>query len=164
MARRARIMKVFRISNLLSFALATTMGVLLFWTSQAVHHKEDALKNIQKKLEHEKEANRVLGVEWDYLNRPQRLEKLASEQLGMALPAMGGVVKSIDDIEEPVIVHNQPKVHHDDVIISSIPVSMTNTPAKKEKIYAETISPSRAEKQTFYDLIKSLDVQNGDAP
>ncbi len=140
-------MKIFRISNLLSLALATFFGVLLFWTSQAVQQKEDELAEIKGNLSHEQETIRVLSVEWDYLNRPQRLEKLAVEQLGMEPPGGEEMVKTVNDIPEPLLIPNDP-VYHD---VSLKPAPATVVPKK------ETVSPSTAEKQSFEKLIQSLD-------
>ena len=145
-------MRIFRISNLLSLLVATLFGVLLFWTSQAVQQKEDQLHDLKKNLAQETETMRVLDVEWDYLNRPQRLEKMASENLGMELPSASEVVKNANDIPEPqpLLVPFDPNLAQE---VSAKP------PQKKKSIpmKAETISPSAADKQSFDKLIEGLD-------
>lgn len=157
-------MRIFRISNILSFSLATLFGVLLFWTSQAVQTKEDKLKDLKKELTTQKEASRVLGVEWDYLNRPQRLEKLAHEQLGMVRPTSGGIARSIEDVPEPVIVNVNPDFFEEGsgIIEVSTPVAEKPKTAAKQ-IPAETVSPATAEKQNFDQLIQSLDQEGSGA-
>ncbi len=157
-------MRIFRISNILSFSLATLFGVLLFWTSQAVQTKEDKLKDLKKELTTQKEASRVLGVEWDYLNRPQRLEKLAHEQLGMVRPTSGGIARSIEDVPEPVIVNVYPDFFEEGsgIIEVSTPVAEKPKTAAKQ-IPAETVSPATAEKQNFDQLIQSLDQEGSGA-
>lgn len=153
-------MKLFRISNFLSFAAAAIMAVLLFWTSQDVQKKEDILGDLKQELSHENESFRVLSVEWDYLNRPQRLEKIANEQLGMELPEFGGVVKSIEQIPEPQIVDMEYEYPSEGAGI--IPVSQeTKKPEVKKP---DIISPSTTEKQSFDRLIESLDSGQGDTP
>lgn len=144
-------MRLFRISNLLSLAFATFLGVLLFWTSQAVQKKEDELADIKGKLKHEQETLRVLGVEWDYLNRPQRLEKMAAEQLGMQAPGAKEMVRAVSDIPEPIVIPNN-RVYHD-VSVKAAPV-----PQAPKK---ETVAPFTAEKQSFEKLIQELDVEGG---
>lgn len=142
-------MRIFRISNFLFLLLAVCCGVLLFWTSQAVQQKEELLASTQKKLTEEKETIRVLSVEWDYLNRPQRLEKLATEQLGMELPSAKEVVSNVADIPEPAVMD-------EDIV----PASLSTAPAKPaiaEPSKKQTISPPSAEKQSFDKLIQSLD-------
>lgn len=138
-------MRIFRISNFLFLMVAVCFGVLLFWTSQAVQTKEDQLADAKKKLQQEQETIRVLSVEWDYLNRPQRLEKLATEQLGMELPSAKEVVRTAADIPEPV----------------ESPVETVSLTTEKKKIAEppkkQTVSPATAEKQSFDKLIDSLD-------
>ncbi len=153
-------MKIFRISNILSFGVATGMAVLLFWTSQGVQQKEDILSDLKQELLHESESLRVLSVEWDYLNRPQRLEKLANDHLGMELPTSGGVVSSIEQIPEPQMIEIDPDFLQEGINI--IPVSQEIK--KIEKKASDTISPSTAEKQSFDRLIESLDSDQGDTP
>lgn len=157
-------MRLFRISNILSFSCATLFGVLLFWTSQAVQTKEDTLKELKKELSHQQEASKVLSVEWDYLNRPQRLEKLAREQLGMELPDSGGIARSIEDIPEPVIVHTNPEFFEEGS--GYIEVSTQSPSVQKPVLESppETVSPPMAEKQSFDRLIESLDQEGGQTP
>ena len=158
-------MKLFRISNILSFLCATICGVLLFWTSQAVQKKADILDELKSQLEREQDSIKVLAVEWDYLNRPQRLEKIAKEQLGMALPTSGGVAKSIDDIPEPVYA-DAPDINNENMMmpVSNVVASKPIQDKTVIVITKENIAPKAADKQSFERLIESLDDQNGDAP
>ena len=137
-------MRLFRISNILSFAVATVCGVLLFWTSQAVQQKEDQLSEVRHKLGQETETVRVLSVEWDYLNRPQRLEQLARDQLGMEQPSAKGVVRAASDIPEPVF--------EEEGIVQAVSLE----PAKPVAPKPEIVQPSKAEKQNFDSLIQNL--------
>lgn len=145
-------MRLFRISNILSLLLATFFGVLLFWTSQSVQTKEDELADIRKSLSHEQETLRVLSVEWDYLNRPQRLEKLAVEQLGMEPAGGKEMVKTVNDIPEPLPFEEEG--YTQPVSFDSAPAPVAAAPPK------EIVAPAKAEKQSFDKLIQSLD---GDA-
>ncbi len=159
-------MRIFRISNMLSLVVATCFGVLLFWTSQAVQVKEEELSRLKEGAGQEKEAMRVLGAEWAYLNRPQRLEKLAKEQLGMELPP-AAVLKAASDIPEPV----SEDVGFPEEMVTA-PVAENTQPAIAQTVSAKVkavvaaapvpaaiVSPSKAEKQSFDKLIDSL---NGD--
>ena len=150
-------MRIFRISNLLSLMLATFFGVLLFWTSQSVQNKENELSSVKKELAHEQETLRVLSVEWDYLNRPQRLEKLAAEQLGMEPAGGKEMVKTVSDIPEPLPFeeegYTQPVSFDNAVAAAPVPVASAPAP--------ETVVPARAEKQSFDKLIQSLDAEGG---
>ncbi len=144
-------MKLFRISNLLLLASAVGFAVLLFWTSQAVQKKENELAALQKNLTHEKEAVRVLSVEWDYLNRPQRLEKLAAEQLGMQAPTTKEVVRGVDEIPVPALASTDQDLFEEGIAqsVSLEPAKPAAPPLKKDGV----VSPSSAEKQSFDKLI-----------
>jgi len=76
-------MKLFRISTLLSFALAVMAGAVLFRVSQNVQQAEDNLAHLKKEITYEEKTIHVLQAEWAYLNRPARLEKLAGEHLDL---------------------------------------------------------------------------------
>ncbi len=150
-------MRIFRISNILFLSIATCFGVMLFWTSQAVQEKENELSVLKTNLTREEETVRVLSVEWDYLNRPQRLEKLAIEQLGMELPSVKEMVRNVNDIPEP-----PPELFDEGAgmvqAVSMEPAAApSNAPAPVAVKKETPVSPSTAEKQTFYQLIRSLD-------
>ncbi len=106
-------MKLFRISNVLILGLATTLGGALFWTSQHVQERQDALADITAQTRHERETLNVLTAEWDYLNRPQRLEELAAEYLDVERPSETNIVTDVSAIHEPVtppLVPEQPAI------------------------------------------------------
>lgn len=153
-------MRLFRISNLLSLVLATFFGVLLFWTSQSVQTKESELAKARKNLVREQETVRVLSVEWDYLNRPQRLEKLASEQLGMKPAGGKGVLRAVSDIPEPVDLPVMDESYTQPVSFGAQPTARDRTPESAVAV-PETVAPSRVEKQSFDRLIQSLDAESG---
>lgn len=151
-------MRIFRISNFLFLGLALTLGVLLFWTSQAVQKKEDTLAGLKGKLSQEQESVRVLSVEWDYLNRPQRLEELAIE-IGMVPPQADGLVRSAGDIPEPMIVNTDPQYSQEMIVqpVSITPQKPAPAPAKVIPVKADAVvSPSKAEKNDFDRLIQTL--------
>ena len=72
---------MFRLSGLLCLGIAIAAGALLFQTSQSVQRAEYELSQAQGHVGTEKESLRILTAEWDYLNRPERLEKLTLENL-----------------------------------------------------------------------------------
>lgn len=144
-------MRLFRISNILSFAIATVCGVLLMWTSQAVQHKEDQLSEMRQKLARESDTMRVLSVEWDYLNRPQRLEDLARNQLGMEQPSAKEVVRNVADIPEPLF-------DEEEGMIQAVSVESAK-PLPPQVMKSEIVSPSKAEKQDFETLIQNLSTE-----
>lgn len=178
-------MKLFRISTILTLLIAAVFGILLFWTSQDVQKQERELAKAKAALTQEREAIRVLSVEWDYLNRPQRLEELATE-LGMKMPVAKEVMVGINQIPEPT---SEPVMH--EIVQFEEPVTQAVSEAAEEKPFVypdypkyvvpaaataapvhapvpvapsipaqakpEILSPSSAERQSFDRLIDSLD-------
>jgi hypothetical protein len=96
-------MKLFRISNVLILIVATILGGSLFWTSQMVQEHQDELASLTAQITVEQEAMSVLGAEWDYLNRPQRLEQLAREYLSVQFPKEDHILADARVIAEPSI-------------------------------------------------------------
>jgi cell division protein FtsL len=80
-----------RISTLLLVALAVASGIVLFRVSERVQSAEDKLARMERAADKEAENIRVLRAEWDYLNRPDRLEGLAHQYLKMEQPAVDRV-------------------------------------------------------------------------
>lgn len=70
-------------SGLLSLSMVLVTGFMLFNVSQQVQESERQLKKAQREIAREEEMVRVLRAEWAYLNRPDRLEALAAQYLGM---------------------------------------------------------------------------------
>lgn len=90
-----------RLSALVVLSLATALGVTLFITSEHVQRKEKDLAVIHDRLEHERDALRVLNAEWTYLNRPDRLEQLARTYLQLAPGTAAQVMRDPNAIPEP---------------------------------------------------------------
>lgn len=74
-------MKILRLSTIMAITLASVSGTFLFSTAQKVQQSEDHLRRTAARLEQEKQSIRVLRAEWDYLNRPDRLEALVERNL-----------------------------------------------------------------------------------
>lgn len=96
---------MFRLSGLFSIVIAVFLGVLLFWTSQSVQRAEKNLTEVSRQISDEQENLRVLSAEWDYLNRPERLERLTLNNLGMDdnHAEEKNFVNDISEIPEPVV-------------------------------------------------------------
>lgn len=95
---------MFRLSGIFSIILATCCGASLFWTSQSVQRAEKELSKVSNYTMNEEETLRVLSAEWDYLNRPERLEELTRNNLDLDAPLTDGrvFVKGADHIPEPM--------------------------------------------------------------
>lgn len=80
-------MKGIKLRTFLIFALAGIAGAALLHTSQRVQQAEETLATLQAEAQREDETMRMLRAEWEYLNRPERLERLATEFLDLIPPA-----------------------------------------------------------------------------
>lgn len=138
-----------RISSLFHLALAFFFGAVLFWTSQSVQDKERHISEKRSILAQEQESIRVLSTEWDYLNSPLRLEKLATQGVGMdeVVDDDGvGIVSKVDAIPEPI----RP------IMPSIKPASLVRiAPASGGSDEALTI-PSNIDKERFNDVLDSF--------
>src|SRR5688572_28282572 len=140
-------MKIFRISNLLLLGFAAILGTLLFWTSQAVQVRENELADVEAAAGAEEESIRVLSAEWDYLNRPQRLEALAKGTLKMVPPGGAeGMAHDVSDIPEP-----------------SMPVMPGVKPGHTQQVSTakEEAPAPKMERENFSALLKKLDTEAG---
>lgn len=90
-----------RISTIVTLMMAAGAGFILFQTSQNVQRSEDRLHDVREALSKEQETVRVLETEWDYLNRPDRIEDLARQHLKMSSPDLAALVKDGKNIPEP---------------------------------------------------------------
>ncbi|MCB1551243.1 MAG: hypothetical protein KDJ26_04490 [Alphaproteobacteria bacterium] len=72
---------VIRLSTVFVLMLAILSGASLFWVSQQVQQLEREQRVMHQQVSSEQEGIRVLSAEWDYLNRPERLEYLSSRYL-----------------------------------------------------------------------------------
>lgn len=148
---------VIRLTSLTALLLALCTGFLLFWVSQQVQqvereHKQLMLSNLQ-----EEESIRVLRAEWDYLNRPERLEELSTKYLNMAPVNASTLVQSISAIPEPEESTGAPE--------EAVPVS-TGTEKKTQKPIIAKLAPpvlDQKEKTQESDFNQVLDAATGES-
>lgn len=100
---------VIKLSSVTTLLLALISGGALFWVSQQVQQAERDQRRLAQIAIQEQEAIRVLNAEWDYLNRPDRLEQLAEQYLKMAPAQAEDLVQNVSAIPEPVIVPLPPR-------------------------------------------------------
>jgi len=80
------LIKGLKIRSFVIFGLAALSGVALLHTSQRVQEAEERLAQIDRNIAQEQESLKILKAEWEYLNRPERLERLANEFLDLSPP------------------------------------------------------------------------------
>jgi cell division protein FtsL len=135
-----------RLSTIAAITAAVVSGTALFWTSQTVQKQQSALSNLQRTANSERESMRVLRAEWDYLNRPDRLEKIARETLGMEQPPVEAITdegKAIPDIAAEDLI--TPKG------IQPASYKIGKTPAAKKKIAAPVQGKTVPDSNSFQD-------------
>jgi len=92
---------VVKLSTVFVLFLAILSGSALFWVSQKVQQLEREQRTMHQKVASEEEGIRVLTAEWDYLNRPDRLEALAARYLKTMEPvAPEDLLKSANAVPE----------------------------------------------------------------
>ncbi|MCB9982494.1 MAG: hypothetical protein H6861_02295 [Rhodospirillales bacterium] len=79
-------MRLLRPRTFVIFATAGLLGAALLHTSQNVQHAEERLEALERSAQREEEKIRMLKAEWEALNRPERLERLADEFLDLVPP------------------------------------------------------------------------------
>lgn len=100
---------VLKLSSITALLLALLAGGALFWVSQQVQQAEREQRKLQQVAIQEQEAIRVLNAEWDYLNRPDRLEQLAEVYLKMEPAKADDLLQNVSAIPEPIKVPLPPK-------------------------------------------------------
>jgi cell division protein FtsL len=95
-------MKFFRLSTLVFLLTAVLSGTVLFVISQRVQRVQHSLAALKEERVKEQDSLHVLHAEWDYLNRPDRLEALATQYLGMKTPELRTVTTDPRALNEPV--------------------------------------------------------------
>lgn len=146
-----------RISTIATLMMALGAGFILFQTSQNVQRAEDRLNDVREALGKEQETVRVLETEWDYLNRPDRIEELARQYLKMSSPELSALVKDGKNIPRPgqsVLPGRKP-------VLAAAPVSPpAGAPAPTAPAQARNLpmpSPvANDARQQFNDLLNDL--------
>ena len=104
-------MKFFRVSTLLALTLSASSGFMLFSTAQKVQQADSEQRRMQTSVAQEEQTIRVLRAEWDYLNRPDRLEALVKNNLEL-IPAQPNSVREdtsdLPGMAEPVVPARKP--------------------------------------------------------
>lgn len=137
-----------RLSSLLVIGLAGACGYVLFKTSQNVQDAESRARRLAAALEKERDAIRVLETEWDYLNRPDRIEGLVRQHLNMDQPAPAALVRDSGDVPRRIIPL---PAHKPSAPLRNAAITTDNQP----QIPRENPAPQDTRRH-FNDLLNSL--------
>ncbi len=153
-------MKLLKPRTFIIFALAGLSGTVLLHTSQNVQQAEERLETLELSLYREQEKTRMLRAEWETLNRPDRLERLANEFLDLvppspdqmtiddevlpdSLPAEYQVEESYEPVLQPVMFEaaqqSTPKPSHKPIIKPRAP-SKPKAKPQKEKAFGDLLN------------------------
>lgn len=143
-----------RLSTIASLICAAGAGFLLFQTSQNVQDAERNLRQAQASLAKEQEAMRVLEAEWDYLNRPDRIEELARQHLKMHAPTLDTLVSDSNGVPKsgaPVLPQRKPQMKAMPAVMKEAKIE---TPAEPSPLMPAPLA--NAPGQQFNDLLNEL--------
>ncbi len=122
---------VIRLTSLTALLLALVSGASLFWVSQQVQQVEREQRQLMQANSQEEESIRVLKAEWDYLNRPERLEELSTKYLNMAPVSADTMIQSISAIPEPEEPSMLPQEEKAVQVSTAAPMKPVTKPAIK---------------------------------
>lgn len=146
-------MKKIKISTLLVSGLVLGTGFMLFNVSRQVQEEEKVLYSIQDDIVREEKMIRVLRAEWAYLNRPERLERLAKDHLEMGEISASGIVFSPASLPSRPIYMPPPMR----------PVSFSRAPAIVKSYPARLDETTAQSGRAFDDVLRALPRAQGDA-
>ncbi len=82
-----------------SLALVLVSGYALMSTNYGVQELEREVARLDRSIDREAEALRVLKAEWAYLNNPMRLEELAHGYMALVRPESSQLISNVPSFE-----------------------------------------------------------------
>jgi len=89
-----------RVVNFTMFGIMVGLLMLIYQQKHETRQLEARAAGLSREIGEQTRALAVLRAEWTYLTRPERLEKLATEKMGLE-PVAPGQIKSFTDIAGP---------------------------------------------------------------
>lgn len=157
-------MKFFRMSTILALTLSASSGFMLFSTAQKVQQADGALQHMKSSVAQEEQTIRVLRAEWDYLNRPDRLEALVKNNLEL-IPATAEMVRNdtadLPGVYVPIVPARKPPFNAAVYapVIKAIPVVLETEPVAQA---LPTPAAPEVPRKDFQTLLNDLSPAGGD--
>ena len=157
-------MKFLKPRTFVIFALAGLAGAVLLHTSQNVQQAEERLEALELSKYREEEKIRMLKAEWETLNRPERLERLADEFLDLVPPAPEQISGDTEVLPDPTPIEYEREEQYEPVLqpVAFEAEKAVHVPTPKVKPARapkapETISQQKPEKEKgFGELLDEL--------
>ena len=155
-----------RLSTLLVLMMVIVSGSSLFWVSQKVQQLERQQKSLTAQIAEEKEGIRVLTAEWDYLNRPDRLETLVRSNLDLEQARPESVRNDTSELPEPFMpIIPARKPAYSSPVVKAIPAVLAQPSLVSPSISSQAL-PRPAAPQSpdnnFKKLLNELAPAGGD--
>ena len=128
---------------------------MLLHTSQNVQHAEERLQELELTKYREQEKIRMLKAEWESLNRPERLEKLANEFLDLVPPTPAQMAIDRDALPEPIQEEFEIEQNFDEPVLQHVSVKAPIPKQKPPRVIPQKTSGPKKEKG-FSDLLDEL--------
>ena len=148
-------MKLLRPRTFVIFAFVGLSGAMLLNTSQNVQHAEERLQELELAKYREQEKIRMLKAEWESLNRPERLEKLAHEFLDLVPPTPEQMATDREALPEPIQEEVEEFESYDQPVLQHVSVKAPIPRPKPQRIIPQKTSGPKKEKG-FGELLDEL--------
>jgi len=153
-------MRLMKPRNFMVFGCALLSGVALLYTSQNVQKAENQLRALHASTQRENEKIRLLKAEWENLNRPERLERLARDFLDLVPPAPDRMVQNVSAVPEPSLEEEEGVSVSQAVSFSPSPVYGPPAVVSSPVIQSVESKPEAKTEKDFGSLVQEL----GEAP
>lgn len=158
-------MKFFRMSTMLALTLSVSSGFMLFSTAQKVQQADGELQHMKSTVAQEQQTIRVLRAEWDYLNRPDRLEALVQKNMEL-IPATAEMVRNdtadLPDVYVPIVPARKPafSAGGQAPVMQAIPVVLEGPQALPKPEAPQ--APAEIPRKDFQTLLNDLSPAGGE--
>jgi len=89
-----------RVVNFILFGVMAGLLMLIYQQKHETRQLEARAGELSREIAEQTRALAVLRAEWTYLTRPERLEKIARDQMGL-VPVKPGQIKTFAEIVGP---------------------------------------------------------------